>query len=1231
MPVFKRMRSAPVAPATGISSIGQSAIRLEKRYVFDAALAGEIYGTALAGECCGQADTGGPTLSETLVAATQNGQPASETGDNLGLSESAPASSALYVIDANVDQKDTLIAGLPEGAEVLLLDPSRDGVTQIAEALTGRSNVGAVHIFAHGEAGALTLGSSVLDAETMNSLYRSTLVGIGSHLSADADIMIYGCNFASGSEGTAAADLLSALTGADVAASEDLTGAARLGGDWDLEYSAGTIETNAFAFAAYDATLAPPVAVSETYSTSFNTPVSGNVSPNDSDPENDPLTFSVYQQPGHGSVSLNSDGSFTYTPNSGFSGEDFFIYRVTDNTGSNPNFANASATIIVAPGPNNPPDAVDDSYSTTVDTPVAGDVCANDTDADGDTLTHTIATNPTHGSVTLNTDGTFTYTPNSGYTGVDTFTYTSDDGNGGTDTATVTVTITAPVNNPPNAVNDSYSTTVDTPVAGDVCTNDTDADGDLLSHSLTTGPSNGTVTLNTDGTFTYTPNSGYTGVDTFTYTSDDGNGGTDTATVTVTVSGPTNNPPNAVNDSYSTSVNTPVAGDVCTNDTDADGDLLSHSLTTGPSNGTVTLNTDGTFTYTPNSGYTGVDTFTYTSSDGNGGTDTATVTVTVSGPTNNPPNAVNDSYSTSVNTPVAGDVCTNDTDADGDTLTHTIATGPSNGTVTLNTDGTFTYTPNSGYTGVDTFTYMSSDGNGGTDTATVTVTVSGPTNNPPNAVNDSYSTSVNTPVAGDVCTNDTDADGDTLTHTIATGPAHGTVTLNTDGTFTYTPTTGYTGVDTFTYTSNDGNGGTDTATVTVTVSGPTNNPPNAVNDSFSTNEDAPVTGDVCVNDTDADGDTLTHSVATNPTHGTLTLNANGTFTYTPNPGYTGTDTFTYTSSDGNGGTDTATVTVTVLALNDAPVIATPVPNQVGLDGQITNLNLSTNVTDADSPVLIYAASGLPPGLSINPLTGTVTGTIDRLASEVGPTSNGVYTVSLTVVDLAGGVTTQDFTWTVTNPGPDAVNDSFSTNAGTLLTGTLATNDSDPDRDALTFCVETAPANGTVTVNANGTFSYTPRAGFVGSDSFTYCLTDSQGASDTATATITVLPVNSPPVAVNDSYATQGTLPVSGTIATNDSEPDGDPVVFAATSQPANGTLIFNSNGSFIYTARDLFTGTDSFTYSATDPSGASSSATASISVASTPIAPPSISCVVSFGDLSYLRTLLLSGNYSFSS
>jgi VCBS repeat-containing protein len=513
----------------------------------------------------------------------------------------------------------------------------------------------------------------------------------------------------------------------------------------------------------------------------------------------------------------------------------------------------------------------------------------------------------------------------------------------------------------------------------------------------------------------------------------------------------------------------------------------------------------------------------------------------------------------------------------------------------------------------------------------VTVTVSGPTNNPPNAVNDSYSTSVNTPVAGDVCTNDTDADGDTLTHTIATGPAHGTVTLNTDGTFTYTPTTGYTGVDTFTYTSNDGNGGTDTATVTVTVSGPTNNPPNAVNDSFSTNEDAPVTGDVCVNDTDADGDTLTHSVATNPTHGTLTLNANGTFTYTPNPGYTGTDTFTYTSSDGNGGTDTATVTVTVLALNDAPVIATPVPNQVGLDGQITNLNLSTNVTDADSPVLIYAASGLPPGLSINPLTGTVTGTIDRLASEVGPTSNGVYTVSLTVVDLAGGVTTQDFTWTVTNPGPDAVNDSFSTNAGTLLTGTLATNDSDPDRDALTFCVETAPANGTVTVNANGTFSYTPRAGFVGSDSFTYCLTDSQGASDTATATITVLPVNSPPVAVNDSYATQGTLPVSGTIATNDSEPDGDPVVFAATSQPANGTLIFNSNGSFIYTARDLFTGTDSFTYSATDPSGASSSATASISVASTPIAPPSISCVVSFGDLSYLRTLLLSGNYSFSS
>ena len=387
----------PAAPHHGAqSSLSHALIALEKRYVFDAALAGDLMSIADGSHPAPADDAGHSSLGATLLQA---GTPAESTPGTVTDHTAAAAHdgglqplSALYIIDANVDQRDALIAGLPSDARIVILDSARDGVVQIAEAVQGFGNIGQIHVFAHGDSGELYLGASVLDTASMQSVYRATLAGIGSHLSENSDILVYGCEFAEGAKGQAAADLLSALTGADVAASSDLTGAARLGGDWDLEYQSGVVESSSLAFAAFDATLAPPVAVSETYQTNYNTPVSGNVSPNDSDPENDPLTFSIHSQPANGTVTLNSDGSFTYTPNNGFSGEDFFIYRVTDNTTSNPNFANASATIVVGAAPNSPPVANDDSYTAPQDTPINGDVCTNDTDANGDTLTHTLGT-----------------------------------------------------------------------------------------------------------------------------------------------------------------------------------------------------------------------------------------------------------------------------------------------------------------------------------------------------------------------------------------------------------------------------------------------------------------------------------------------------------------------------------------------------------------------------------------------------------------------------------------------------------------------------------------------------------------------------------------------------------------------------------------------------------------------------------------------------------------------
>jgi large repetitive protein len=277
---------------------------------------------------------------------------------------------------------------------------------------------------------------------------------------------------------------------------------------------------------------------------------------------------------------------------------------------------------------------------------------------------------------------------------------------------------------------------------------------------------------------------------------------------------------------------------------------------------------------------------------------------------NRDPVAEPDNATTEPGTLVIIDVLSNDSDPDGDPLTVTSASAP-NGTVTINPDGTLSYTPNPGFETTDTITYTISDGNGGTATGQAIVSVVRP-NDDPDAVDDGATTPVNTPVSIDVLANDTDINsGDVLTVTSFTQPTNGTVTQDpVTGNLIYTPNPGYVGPDQFGYEISDGNGGTDSALVEITVT-PVNSAPDAVDDAASTAPGTPVTIAVLSNDTDPESDPLTVTGVTQGTNGTVALDGMGNPVYTPNAGFTGTDTFTYTISDGNGGTDTATVTVTV--------------------------------------------------------------------------------------------------------------------------------------------------------------------------------------------------------------------------------------------------------------------------------------------------------------------------------
>jgi hypothetical protein len=245
-------------------------------------------------------------------------------------------------------------------------------------------------------------------------------------------------------------------------------------------------------------------------------------------------------------------------------------------------------------------------------------------------------------------------------------------------------------------------------------------------------------------------------------------------------------------------------------------------LQRGPSHGNLVLNRDGSFTYTPQRDFRGEDTFTYVAVNRYGSSKPATVTIKVLG---RPPVAADDAYRAAANgvlhVSAAAGVLANDTDAEHDPLTAVLVRGPVHGALTLNQDGSFTYTPRRDFRGQDSFTYVAEDRDGRSNPATVTITVAG---HPPVAVNDAYAAlpniTLSVAAARGVLANDTDAEHDRLSATLVTGPAHGVLHLSPDGAFTYTPARGFSGSDSFTYRANDLDGGSNSATVTISVKTP---------------------------------------------------------------------------------------------------------------------------------------------------------------------------------------------------------------------------------------------------------------------------------------------------------------------------------------------------------------------------------------------------------------------------
>ncbi|HET7702552.1 MAG TPA: Ig-like domain-containing protein [Candidatus Limnocylindrales bacterium] len=289
------------------------------------------------------------------------------------------------------------------------------------------------------------------------------------------------------------------------------------------------------------------------------------------------------------------------------------------------------------PPTNNPPDAVADDLPGTEDIALDLAVLGNDLDPDSDPLTVSSVTDPTHGTATINPNGTIHYVPDANYAGDDDFSYTVSDGRGGTDTAPVKVRVAA-VPDAPSAADDAATTPEDTPIDVAVLANDSDADGDPITVSAVGAAIKGTPAINPDGSVRFTPAVNAVGDASFEYTISDGNGGTDTASVVVSLT-PVNDPPVAVADSASTAQDTPATITVLDNDSDVEGSTLGVAGVSDPPHGTAVINANGTITYTPDAGYSGSDAFGYTATDGLATSNVATVSVTISAaPPPPPPN-----------------------------------------------------------------------------------------------------------------------------------------------------------------------------------------------------------------------------------------------------------------------------------------------------------------------------------------------------------------------------------------------------------------------------------------------------------------------------------------------------------------------------------------------------------------------------------------------------------------
>ncbi len=970
-----------------------------------------------------------------------------------------------------------------------------------------------------------------------------------------------------------------------------------------------------------------PVAVNNSYSTpediTLNVNSASGLLSNDYDVDGDVISVTMFNvnstnynagqtaNLSQGNLTISSNGSISFSPVLNYNGVlPVITYTVSDTKTT----SNATLTITVN-AVNDPPTAVTDSYVAIEDTPLninaADGLLKNDSDIDGDNIsviqftvnstnyTSGQTANFTQGSLTVLSNGSFSFIPALNFNGLVTgITYTISDG-ALTSTAGIGMSVTA-VNDAPVANPDYLYTAEGTGTIINVLANDNDAaDGpsgglSLSSLKITKQPTNGSIIILANKTISYTPHTGFYGQDVANYEICDVGYPLPPICVTGTIYiDVARVSPQAVDDNTVTNEDTPVNVNVLQNDIDTDIDPSSLVIVSAPTKGTISYLGNGIVRYTPNHNYNGGDSFNYTVRDlTNLISNIGKVTITIN-PVPDTPVSTNGWYSTPENVQVLIPLSNLVTDPDGDIdfSTILIAGPPQNGIITLGSNpGDLIYTPNFGYAGNDSFKYNVSDATGlRSNTSTISVQVS---DQAPSAVDDVISINEDETVAINVLSNDTDPQNniDPTSVTIVTQPKKGVATVNTQiGRINYTPNANYFGNDTFDYRVCDLSSYCDEGRVTITIL-PVNDAPVAVNDVRVLQEDNSVFIDVLANDFDVDNliSELVITIVSQPVNGVVQVVKNpGGIVYSPKLNYNGPDSFFYRLTDQGGLSSTATVNLNVTPVNDPPQPANDNFTPVRSEGMI--LTILANDTDPENNINPASVT-----IITQPQHGHATvnanGTVFYLPNATYFGSDG-FTYS--VCDTDGACAQAQVTlWVIAGNGPPQPgNDSIFTNEDILIQFNPLINDTDPNNNINPASILTTegPFFGTIEIiNSMGEIIYKPNLNYFGNDYFKYRICDSgePPLCSGATVYITINSINDAPGLQSDVINMTDMAVANANVLINDTEVEGEIMTstLISASPSVYGEFSLTANGSFIYNSYPgSYCNTDVITYKVCDP------------------------------------------------